>query len=160
MGKLKIYLDTSIISHLDQTNHPDWNADTFRLLEKIEKGEYHVIISDVALMELRKCTDEGKYKKLMGFVERMNPEILDLTDEVANVADKFIQMSILKEDSLEDCRHLAFALLCDCDYLVSWNFKHIVNVKTQRGVRAISALEDKHEVKICIPTFLVEGDED
>jgi hypothetical protein len=33
-------------------------------------------------------------------------------------------------------------------------------VKTQKGVRIISALEDKDEVKICVPTFLVEGVED
>jgi hypothetical protein len=109
-------------------------------------------------MELEKCSDE-KYKKLMGFVKRMNPEILELDNVVTRVADKFIELGILKEESLEDCQHLAFALLSDCDYIVSWNFKHIVNVKTQKGVRVISALEDKAEVKICVPTFLVEGDE-
>jgi hypothetical protein len=66
MKKLRIYLDTNVISHLDQTNHPDWTADTFRLLDKIEKGEYHAITSDVALLELKKCPD-GKYRKLMSF---------------------------------------------------------------------------------------------
>jgi len=157
--KLKIYLDTSVISHFDQTNHPEWTADTFRLLDKIEKGEFHVLTSTTALAELEKCPDE-KYKKLMSFVNRMNLEILKLNDDVTAVANKFIDMGILKNDSVEDCRHLAFALLHDCDYLVSWNFKHIVNVKTQRGVRIIAALEDKSEVKICAPTFLVAGDDD
>ena len=159
MKKPKIYLDTSVISHLDQTNHPDWTTDTIRLLEKIEKGEYYAVTSDVALIELRRCPDE-KYKKLMGFVERMKPEILELDDVVARVADKFIEMGVLKDENLEDCQHLAFALLNECDYIVSWNFRHIVNVKTQKGVRVISALEDKVEVRICVPTFLVEGDDD
>jgi predicted nucleic acid-binding protein len=156
--KLKIYLDTSVISHLDQSNHPDWTADTIRLLDKIEKGDYHAVTSDVALMELEKCSDE-KYKKLMSFVERMNPEILELNDVVKSVANKFIEMKILTEEDLQDCRHLAFALLYDCDYIVSWNFRHIVNVKTQKGVRIIAALEDKDEVKICVPSFLLEGDD-
>jgi len=156
MKRLKIYLDTSVISHLDQTNHPEWTADTFRLLDKIEKGTYHAITSNIALIELEKCPEE-KYNKLMGFVKRMKPEILQLDDVVARVADKFIEMGILKDDSLEDCQHLAFAVLNECDYIVSWNFKHIVNVNTQKGVRVISALEDKAEVKICVPTFLVEG---
>jgi len=79
---------------------------------------------------------------------------------VARVADKFIEIGILKEKSLEDCQHLAFALLNECDYLVSWNFKHIVNLNTQKGVRIIATLEDKAEVKICVPTFLVEGDDE
>jgi hypothetical protein len=89
----------------------------------------------------------------------MNSEIFPLDDTVTRVADKFIEMGILKKESLEDCRHLAFALLHDCDYLVSWNFKHIVNVKTQHGVMVISALEGRAEVKICVPTFLVEGED-
>jgi hypothetical protein len=62
-------------------------------------------------------------------------------------------MKILTEEDLQDCRHLAFALLSECDYIVSWNFRHIVNVKTQKDVRVIAALEDKAEAKMCSDMF-------
>lgn len=41
----------------------------------------------------------------------------------------------MKQKSFDDCQHIAAAILAACDIITSWNFKHIVNVKTVRGVK-------------------------
>ena len=41
----------------------------------------------------------------------------------------------MKQKSFDDCQHIAAALLAGCVIIISWNFKHIVNVKTVRGVK-------------------------
>lgn len=48
-----------------------------------------------------------------------------------------------------------------CDVIISWNFKHIVNVKTVKGVKVIITLEGYKDLLICPPSVLLEeGDDD
>jgi predicted nucleic acid-binding protein len=62
MKKLKIYLDTSVISHLDAPDVPDKMADTLKLWEYIKAGVYDVVISDVVTDELAKCAEPKRSK--------------------------------------------------------------------------------------------------
>ena len=39
-----------------------------------------------------------------------------------------------------------------CDCIISWNFKHIVNIKTIRGVRAITNLEGYKGIDVINPS--------
>ena len=63
MKKLRIYLETSAISYLDQPERGDKAVDSHRLWEKIKAGEFEVAISDVAVAEITKC-DEHKRSTL------------------------------------------------------------------------------------------------
>jgi hypothetical protein len=46
------------------------------------------------------------------------------------------------------------------DAIVSWNFKHIVNHKTQMGVKTITAQEGYNDLLIYTPSFLIGDDDD
>ena len=78
-----------------------------------------------------------------------------LNDEIAK---KIIEMGILTQKSFDDCQHIGVAVLNECDCIISWNFKHIVNVKTIRGVRAITNLEGYKDVEIWNPSVLLESE--
>ena len=56
MKKLKIYLDTSVISHLHQDDVPEKMADTLKLWDEIKQEKYDVYLSDTTLEEIRKCS--------------------------------------------------------------------------------------------------------
>jgi hypothetical protein len=45
-----------------------------------------------------------------------------------------------------------------CDCIISWNFKHIVNIKTIRGVRAITNLKGYKSIEILNPSALLESE--
>jgi len=47
----------------------------------------------------------------------------------------------------------------DCDAIISWNFKHIYNIKTIRGVKVVSGITGYPEIAIYSPTILIEGDD-
>ena len=49
MRKLKVYLDTSVISHLMQEDVPEKMADTLQLWELFREGVYDVYLSTVTL---------------------------------------------------------------------------------------------------------------
>lgn len=50
------------------------------------------------------------------------------------------------------------AVVNDCDCIISWNFKHIVNIKTIQGIRAITNLEGYKNIDILSPTVLLESE--
>lgn len=89
----------------------------------------------------------------------MNTLRKEITDEIKSIATQIIQLGILKEKSRDDCLHIATAVANQCDYILSWNFKHMVNVRTIKGVRAITNLCGYNNIDIIQPTMLVEKED-
>ena len=48
------------------------------------------------------------------------------------------------------------AVLNECDVIISWNFKHLVNIKTIQGVRKITQLKGFKDIEIINPITLLE----
>ena len=159
MKKLKIYLDTSVISHLDAPDTPDKMNDTLKLWDDIKAEMYDIVLSEVVFNELARCS-EPKKGKLADFLQEIKYNVAKEDGNALALAGKFIDLKVLKEKSLNDCRHIAAALVSGCDTIVSWNFKHIVNAKTIRGTKAITALEGYKDLIICSPTMLIGGIDD
>jgi len=70
------------------------------------------------------------------------------------LAKKYIDEDIIPEDYLDDALHIAIAILYQIDILVSWNFKHLVNPVTRRGINAINMLKGYKQVDIVSPEEL------
>ncbi len=157
MRKLKVYLDTSVISHLLQEDVPEKMADTRQLWEMFKDGKYDVYLSTVTLEEVTNCP-EPKRSELREFLEQINYTVLDITDEMETVAHKIIDMGILTNKSYDDCPHIAAAVVEECNCIISWNFKHIVNIKTIHGIRAITNLTGYKAIDILSPTVLLESE--
>ena len=157
MRKLKVYLDTSVVSHLLQEDVPEKMSDTRQLWEMFKNGKYDVYLSTVTLEEVSDCP-EPKRSELRKFLEQINYTVLDITDEMETVAHKIIDMGILTNKSYDDFQHIAAAVVGECNCIVSWNFKHIVNIKTIHGVRAITNLTGYKSIDILSPTVLLESE--
>jgi len=156
MKKTKIYLDTSVISHLDAPETPEKMRDTLRLWKKIQEGAYNVVLSEVVFDELRGCS-ASKLSCLLNFLKQINYEQAESSNDTVALASKFVDFGILRHKSFDDCRHIAAALLSGCEFIVSWNFKHIVNARTIKGARAIAMLGGYKDIIILSPSMLVEG---
>ena len=157
MKKLKIYLDTSVISHLDNIEPADWVADTHKLWDEIRIGNYDVVISTVTKRELDVCA-EPKRTTLLKYLEQINYSLVPLDVQMLTIADKVVELGILKEKSIDDCQHIAAAIVSGCNVIVSWNFKHIVNHKTIQGVKAVTAITGYPEILIYTPSILIGGE--
>ncbi len=158
MRKIKVYLDTSVISYLQQEDSPERMKDTLALWEQFESGKFDVYLSQVTLDEVGECR-EPKRTLLFKYLSRINYTKLEITTETIKLANQIIKMGILTPKSFDDCQHIATAVVYGCDCIISWNFKHIVNIKTIRGVRAITNLEGYQSIDIMNPSVLLGGDE-
>jgi predicted nucleic acid-binding protein len=159
MKKLKIYLDTSVISYLDQQDASEKMQETLRFWQIIRQGKYHVYISNLALDEIGKCS-QTKKDILYNYLSQISFNSISSGDEAIEVAHQIIKQGIISQKSFDDCLHLGMAITNECDVVISWNFKHMVNIKTIHGVRSISIANGYKMIDIYPPTiFINKGDD-
>jgi len=155
MRKPKIYLDTSVISHLYQPDNPDKMDETLALWKDIVHGMYEVYISQVALNEISE-NDERKRLILLDYLSEIEYTLVSLSDEIRMYADKVVAEGILTAKRYDDCLHIGCAVISQCHMILSWNFKHMVRVKTLNGVRSINAMLGYHGIDIFPPNMIIE----
>lgn len=133
-------------------------ADTRQLWEMFCAGKYDVYLSTVTLEEIEDCP-EPKKSQLYNYLEKIDYSLIRINDDVEEAAGQIIEMGILTRKSYDDCRHIGAAIVGECDCIISWNFKHIVNIKTIRGIRAITNLKGHKPIEILNPSVLLESEE-
>lgn len=153
--KLTLYFDTSVISHLNHPDNPQNTLITQKLWDSCKNQEYIVFISELVLIELEGC-NPAKKSKLYGYLRQIDYNLIFLTKEISNLAEKYIDSAIIPQKFRSDALHIAAATVSNCDFLVSWNFKHIVRAKTILGVNGINKLTGYKEIQIVSPNMLVD----
>ena len=147
-----------MISHLFQEDVPEKMSDTRQLWEMFRTGIYDVYLSTVTLEEIEDCP-EPKRRQLLDCLEQINYTLVQINNNVTEIAEQIIEMGILTKKSYDDCQHIGAAIISECDCIISWNFKHIVNSKTIRGIRAITNLKGHKPIEILNPSVLLESEE-
>ena len=158
MKKLKLYLDTSVISHLDAPDAPDKMADTKRLWTLMKYCRYDIVISDATIDELEGCAEPKRsfmYEQLAMIVYTD----VERSEEAQTLAKLYAEVGGLPPKSRVDALHLAIASVEGCQAIISWNFKHIVNLRTMNAVEAVNIREGYYPLKILSPTMLLESED-
>jgi predicted nucleic acid-binding protein len=133
LKKLNLYIDTSVIEGYFDIEFQD---ETIILFEKIVQNEFHIIYSSVTEEEL--INAPSQVRNLLSSIPTENKTKIELTEEAVLLGDTYIAENVVGKTSREDCFHIALATIHKADVLVSWNFKHIVNVTRIRGYNAVN----------------------
>jgi len=155
-GKLRVYLDTSVVNHLFAYDTPDRKQDTTRLWEECRAGKFEVFASPVVLYEIGRC-EEPKRSWLLEKMRLIEFLTLEETKEANDLAADYIRNGVFKERDFDDCLHVAYAVVSGCDLVISWNFKHLVNDKTRGKVKVVNATNRYKEIGIVSPTEFLMG---
>jgi predicted nucleic acid-binding protein len=148
--KLRIYIDTSVIGGYFDS---EFSVDTKLLFDKILKGDYQLVLSDLSERELMNAPK--KVRTLLKDLQIFNFEIVAVTDESIALASEYIKEKVVGQTSFDDCIHIATATISRVDLLVSWNFKHIVNIQRIRGYNAINLKNGYQTIEIRSPKDLI-----
>ncbi|MFA6570428.1 MAG: type II toxin-antitoxin system VapC family toxin [Bacteroidota bacterium] len=153
MHKQRIYIDTSVIGGCFDKEFSEWSDKLFDL---IKTGKVIALISEVTTSEIEPAPIEirNKLKELpAAFVE-----YIERTEEAEFLASKYIENNAISKKFQEDALHIALATINKADVLVSWNFKHIVNLKRIHLYNSINLMNDYQQIEIRTPREVV-GDE-
>lgn len=151
--KLSLYLETSVIGAYLDNGDPFRRDLTIRWFEH-ELPEYQVYTSLLVQRELERVEEPHRtgYLKIIKPIER-----LELTDEVAILADGYVSRGIFHRKFMADAIHVAMASFHKVDYLVTWNFGHLANVRKQARVRLFNTAAGFFSPVIVTPEFLVHS---
>ncbi len=89
------------------------------------------------------------------FRETFDPaDLLPFTSEADELAGKYMRQKVVPTRYEDDARHIAIAVIHAIPYVVSWNFKHLVNVRREAGFNAVNKLHGYPTIRIVSPLEL------
>ena len=151
----KIYIDTSVFGgYFDE----EFAEHTIPLFDRHRNNEFTLLFSTVTQDELENAPE--KVKDLVKSLKTEYTEFLDTTDEAIDLATEYITEKVVGQTSYADCLHIAIATINRADFLVSWNFKHIVNVQRIRGYNAINIKNGYKQLEIRSPREFEKYEDD
>ncbi len=142
----KLYIDTSVFGGYYDIEFKEF---TIPLFDRINNGEFILLYSAVTQDELVNAPE--KVQQLMTSVNIDSSEFLEITNEAIDLATEYITEKVVGKTSFADCLHIAIATIHKADYLISWNFKHIVNVDRIRGYNSINIKNGYKQLEIRSP---------
>lgn len=140
MKKPQLYLETSVWNFYFADDAPEKKEITLSFFDKIKQGEYEVFISDVVIEEIGVAKEE-KRDLLLNIIKEYNPKRLLINEEVVELAKKYISEEVLPAKKLEDAIHVAVSTIFEMDALISWNLKHLANLKKMEMINGVNMKE-------------------
>jgi len=148
--KLVLYIDTSVIGGYFDI---EFEKDTKMLFKSVLNNEFDLMYSSVTEDELLNAPKQ--VRNLLSVIPGINKTRIELTEEAVQLADTYINENVVGKTSRDDCFHIALATIYKADILVSWNFKHIVNVIRIRGYNAVNIKLGHPTIDIRSPKELI-----
>lgn len=149
--KQRFYFDTSVFGGVFDS---EFEEVTLLLFERVRLGRIICIYSDLTETELNSAPEKVRnyFKELpQEYMERV-----EVNDEILALATKYVSEKVVGLTSLDDCVHIATATVLRADILISWNFKHIVNVYRIRGYNSINLRMNFPPLEIRSPKEILE----
>ena len=154
----KIYLETTIFNFYFADDAPDKRQDTIKLFEEIRQGKYEPYASEDVIRELLDTEDVVKKTNMTNLVNDYGVTLLPSSDEAEALADVYVKEGVIPLRYRTDGVHIALTAVFNLDFIVSYNFQHIVKRKTIEMTELINYREGYKKVGIYNPTEVIEHD--
>jgi len=129
----RIYTDTSVLGGCEDDEFRDQSR---RLIQAFVRGDLLLVLSELALRELAAAPDS--VRRILGTIPGEHIESLGLSRDAEELARSYVLEGAIGERMRADALHIALATVARVDVLVSWNFKHIVNLRRIHAFNAVN----------------------
>ncbi|MDR1930236.1 MAG: hypothetical protein LBQ44_06340, partial [Treponema sp.] len=125
---------------------------TRKLFEEFKNGIYRAVISSHTIWELNNGAPDNVKENL----KTIELEEHDVTGEMLELTEKYMNEKIVSENYRSDALHIAVATVLGVDVLVSWNFKHIVNLN--KIINSVNMREGYRILEIRTPQEVIRNE--
>ena len=154
MKKLHVYVDASVIGGCEDIEFADASLSLWRFLIK---GEFIQVLSEHTLRELQKAPESIRAR--LNEIPEEHQIVLADTAEAYVLAEAYLTHGIVGPGSRSDALHVALATVGRVDVLVSWNFRHIVNLGRIRLFNAVNLEQGYGLIEIRTPKEVLPHEE-
>jgi len=153
MKRLRIYIDTSVVGGCFDS---DFETESRALFDMIKAGRLIAVVSSLLADELRLAP--SKVQAILVELPSKGVESITVDLEAISLRDAYLAAGVVGDAQSNDALHVALATVARADMIVSWNFKHIVKLKTIRGVNGINRMLGFKEIEILTPQSWIQED--
>ncbi|MDR1947984.1 MAG: hypothetical protein LBQ38_01190 [Spirochaetaceae bacterium] len=148
---LRIYIENSVIGgYFDE----EFKDQTQKLFDAFRNGIYKAVISAHTIWELNNGAPDNVKENL----KTIELEEHDVTEEMLELTEKYMNEKIVSENYRSDALHIAVATVLGVDVLVSWNFKHIVNLDKIKLFNSVNMREGYNLLEIRTPQEVIRNE--
>ena len=146
----RFYFDTSVFGGVYDV---EFEEASTQLFEKVKLGQLICVYSDLTEGELFDAPQ--RVKEFFRDLPKESLEAVKVTNEAINLAKQYVSENLVGKTSMDDCVHIALATIHKVDILVSWNFKHIVNIYRIRGYNSVNLRAGYQTLEIRSPKDII-----
>jgi hypothetical protein len=151
----RIYTDTSVIGGcLDE----EFKEASLQLINMFELGAAVLVVADLTLLELEAAPSE--VRAVIEDISEEHKEYIELTAEAVELAQHYIEAGVIEATKRVDAQYIALATVHRVDVLVSWNFRHIVNLQRIHGYNSVNIRYGYPLLEIRTPQEVVHYEEE
>lgn len=148
---MRLYLDTSVFGgYFDE----EFSESTRKLFDEIFNRKHILIIS--ALVEEELDLAPSKIKELFDKIPKSNIIRILPDTESKFLADEYIRQEVVSKKYFFDAFHIATAAINRVDFIVSWNFKHMVNINRIRKYNSVNLRLGYPIIDIRTPSEIID----
>jgi len=151
--KPTIYIETTVPNYIFSEQYPEKQRAAREVFELIRTGAIKPSVSRAVVDELTATPDKTQRAELLRLLKGI--EVLPITEEAEALAQKYLDERIFPKKKRLDAQHVAVASVNKLDFIISWNFEHIVRVKTRELVEAVSTLLGYQTPEIVVPEEVI-----
>ena len=155
--KPKVYIETSIPSfYFEVRTEPEMVArrEWTRLWWSQCRENYDAVSSEAVLVELSGGTFPGQIQALELAKEL---PLLPIESAISEIVEAYVKHRLMPSDPLGDALHLAIASYHGCEFLLTWNCKHIANANKFAHIRRVNAILGIYCPSLVTPLELLEA---
>ena len=150
----KVYLETSVVSYLTSQPSRDIVLAAHQQITHswwATRARFDLYVSEAVLAEAG-GGDPSAAARRMAILASL--PVLSITNEVAELANHFIEVGALPQKAFVDAVHVAAAATHGMDFLLTWNCKHIANAVIRGRLEALCRNRNLQPPMICTPEEL------
>lgn len=122
---------------------------SIRLMDSFVSGDRMLVLSSLTLQEM--VDAPAAVRKRLATIPETHIETLPLDAEARGLAEAYVSAGILPAKLRADAQHIAIATVARVDVMVSWNFKHIVNLQRIHGYNSVNLRQGYPLIEIRTP---------
>ncbi len=153
----RVYVETSIPSfYYEVRTEPEMVArrDWTRQFWDNASTNYELLTSVAVLDEL----NNGEFLQKQQALDLMSDlPLLPSPVEIDEIVEAYVRRMVMPADPLGDARHLAVASYHRCDFLLTWNCKHLANANKFGHIRRVNVMLDLFVPMLVTPLELLGG---
>jgi predicted nucleic acid-binding protein len=153
--KPRVYIETTVLSYVAARPSRDaiqqFRQEISKRWWEQERMKYDLVVSELVEAECKRGDPEQAAQRTALLQQTtllaVDRSILDLAKELTGPA-------AIPPSAAPDAIHVAAAVIHRCDYLLTWNLRHIANAQIRRVVEGIVERKGYAKPTICTPEEL------